>query len=162
MNYVLCITHNSTLITQNFMTRLIKWTPFMEEPFEEFDKLFNAVAPVGGVRGFVPAVDVYETKDAVVVETPLAGIDPEKVDVSIENDMLTVKGEQEQKSEVEEKNYYRKEVRAGSFYRTVALPTHVVGDKASASYENGILTISVPKAPEAKAKTVKVKVVRKK
>ena len=134
----------------------------MEEPFDEFDSLMKSMMPTGASRGFVPAVDVYETKDAVVVETPLAGVDPEHVDVSIENDILTIKGHEEQKSEVEEKNYYRKEVRTGSFYRSVALPTHVVGDKASASYENGVLKISVPKAPETKAKTIQVKVRSKK
>ncbi len=142
------------------MTRLIRWSPFIEEPFAEFDRLFgeNAQAMTGTGKGFVPAVDIYQTKDAVVVETPLPGVDPAKVEVSIENDVLTIKGEHEQKTEVEEKEYYRKEVRIGSFFRSVALPAHVVGDDAAAAYENGVLKITVPKAPEVKAKTVKVEV----
>lgn len=134
---------------------LIKWTPFIEPSFgEEFDKFFENWPTA---QGFTPAIDVYEDKDNVVVETPLAGIDPEKVDISIENDALTIKGEMEKKSEVEDKNYYRKEIRSGSFYRSVQLPNRVLGDEAVANYEKGILTIRIPKAPEAKPKTIKIK-----
>jgi len=139
------------------MSPLIKWTPFLE-PFEEMDKMFSELVPATRSQaGFVPAVDVYEDKDNVIVETQLAGVDPEKVDISIENDVLTIKGESEKKSEVEDKNYYRKEIRRGSFYRSVPLPTHVIGEKASAVAEDGVLKVSVPKAPEAKAKVIKIK-----
>ena len=88
----------------------------------------------------------------------MAGIDPEQVDVAMENDVLTIKGQTEKKSEVEDKNYYRKEMRAGSFYRSVALPARVAGDKAKATYEKGMLKIVIPKAEEAKPKTIKVEV----
>lgn len=143
------------------MSPIIKWTPFLE-PFEEMDKMFSDFMPAaGGYTGYMPAVDVYQDKDKVYVETQLAGIDPEKVDVSIENDVLIIKGENEKKSEVEDKNYYRKEIRRGSFYRSVPLPSHVAGDKATAEAVNGILKISVPKAPEAKPKTIKIKTVKK-
>ena len=108
-------------------------------------------------RGFTPALDLYPTKDSVVVEMPLSGIDPDKVNVNIENNVLTVSGSTEKKSEVDEKDYYRKEVRQGSFYRSTSLPTRVSGDKALASYENGILRITVPKASEAKPTSIKVK-----
>jgi len=113
-------------------------------------------------QGFTPAVDVYQDKDNVYVQTPLAGVNPEDVDVSIENDVLTVKGESKKESEVDEKNYYRKEIRQGSFYRSVALPAHVIGEKAQAESHEGMLKIVVPKAPEAKTKTIKVKVKGKK
>ncbi len=136
--------------------KLIKHPWF--EDWEDLDKVFTDLpAMVSGNKSFVPAIDLYQNKDNVIVETPLPGIDPEKVDVSIENDVLTIKGQSEQKKEVEEKDYYRKEVRTGSFYRNIALPTHVLGDKAEAQYENGILKITIPKAPEAKPKTIKVK-----
>jgi len=140
------------------MSPLIKWTPFLE-PFEDMDKMFSDFMPTlrGGQSGFVPAVDMYEDKDNVVVEAQLAGIDPEKVDISIENDVLCLKGESEKKSEVEEKNYYRKEISCGSFYRSVPLPTHVIGEKASAEAIDGVLKISIPKAPETKSKTIKIK-----
>ncbi len=140
------------------MSPLIKWTPFLE-PFEEMDKVFSDFAPSlrGAQSGFVPAIDMYEDKNNVIVETELAGIDPEKVDISIENDVLVIKGKSEKKSEVEEKNYYRKEIRGGSFYRSIPLPTHVIGEKASAEATDGVLMISIPKAPEAKPKTIKIK-----
>lgn len=144
------------------MSPLIKWTPFLE-PFEEMDKMFSELTPMAGrgQAGFIPAVDMYEDKDNVIVETQLAGIDPEKVDIAIKNDVLTIKGESEKKSEVEDKNYYRKEIRRGSFYRSIPLPTHVLGDRASAVAKDGVLKISVPKAPEAKPKLIKVKTVKK-
>lgn len=140
------------------MSALIKWTPFFE-PFEEMEKAFSEISPmVRGVQaGFVPAVDVYEDKDNVVVETQLAGIDPDKVNVSIENDVLCIKGESEKKSEVEDKNYYRKEIRRGSFYRSIPLPTHVDGDAATALASDGVLKITIPKAKENKVKTIEIK-----
>jgi len=144
------------------MSPLIKWTPFLE-PFEDMDKMFSEFMPTlrGREFGFMPAIDVYEDKNNVIVETQLAGVDPEKVDISIENDVLSIKGESEKKSEVEEKNYYRKEIRRGGFYRSVPLPAHVIGEKASAVAEDGVLKISVPKAPEAEPKRIKIKTKKK-
>ncbi len=141
---------------------LIKWTPFLE-PFEDMDKMFSELMPSARSMqaGFMPAVDVYEDKNNVIVETQLAGVDPEKVDISVENDVLSIKGESEKKSEVEEKNYYRKEIRRGSFYRSVPLPAHVAGEKASASAEDGVLKVVIPKALEAKPKTIKIKTKKK-
>lgn len=133
---------------------IIKWTPLFGN-FDELDKTFSDLSPA--ITGFTPAVDLYQTKDEVVIETPLTGIDPEKVDISIENDVLTIQGKSEKKTEVDENNYYRKEVRYGSFFRSVAMPTHVMGDKAKAEYENGMLKISIPKAPEAKIKKIAIK-----
>lgn len=136
---------------------LIKWTPFLSE-FDDMDKMMESMLPAvrGNQFGFTPAVDMYEDKDNIIVETQLGGIDPEKVDVSIENNILTIKGESQKKSEVEDKNYYRKEIRSGAFYRQIPLPTKVDGDKASAINEDGILKISIPKAPEVKPKTIKI------
>jgi len=136
---------------------IIKWTPFLE-PFEDMDKMFSEMLPAVAGRqiGFTPAVDMYEDKNQVIIETQLAGIDPEKVNIAIDNDVLTIKGESEKKSEVEDKNYYRQEIRRGAFFRSIPLPTKVVGDKATAITENGILKISVPKAPATKLKTIKI------
>jgi HSP20 family protein len=110
----------------------------------------------GNQYGFAPAIDMYEDKDDVVVEVQLGGIDPDKVDISIENNVLTIKGESEKKSEIDENNYYRKEIRRGSFYRAIALPTKVESEKAEAINQDGILKISVPKAAEIKPKTIKI------
>jgi len=138
---------------------LIKWTPFLaDSPFGEMDKMMSDTV---NQMGFSPALDIYEDKNNVVVETQLAGIDPEKVDISISNDVLTIKGEGEKKSEVEDKNYYRKEIRRGSFFRSVQLPTHVVGDKAAAVAADGVLKISVPKAALAKPKSIKIQTGKK-
>lgn len=135
---------------------LVRWTPMFPN-FGDLDKFLDDTS-WPNVSGFVPALDIYQTKDEVVVETPLAGIDPEKVNLSIENDVLTIEGKSEQKSEVDDKNYYRKEVRYGSFHRSVALPTAVNGDKAKATYEKGVLKVVIPKEERAKPKTVKVEV----
>lgn len=135
---------------------LIKWTPFFET-FDDMDKAFNNLSPMlRGADSFVPAVDMYEDQDNVIIETQLAGIDPGKVDISIENDILCLRGESEKKSEIDEKNYYRKEIRRGSFYRTIQLPSHVDGDQAVAVAESGVLKITVPKMPEAKPKQIKI------
>jgi HSP20 family protein len=142
---------------------LIKWTP-MYDPFEDMDKMLSDFMPSSksmaniSANGFTPAVDMYEDENNVIVETQLAGIDPEKVSISIENDILCIKGESEKKSEVEDKNYYRKEIRRGSFYRNIPLPTQVIGDQANAEAKDGVLKISIPKALELKPKTIKIQV----
>lgn len=138
---------------------LIKWSPFLSDNyFDDMDKMISEFMSISrGNKGFIPAVDMYEDNDNVVVETQLAGIDLEKINISIENDVLCIKGEGEKKTEVEEKNYYRKEIRRGNFYRSIPLPTRVDGDKASAVAEEGILKIYIPKASEAKPKSIKIK-----
>ncbi|NCP17040.1 Hsp20/alpha crystallin family protein [Candidatus Kuenenbacteria bacterium] len=133
---------------------LIKWTPMLD-PFNEMDRFFDSF-PSQGLSSFAPAVDVWEDENNVYVETPLPGVDPEKVNISVENDVLTIEGSAEKKSEVDEKNYYRKEVKYGSFHRAVALPSAVKADEAKAEYAAGVLKISVPKEERAKPKKVKV------
>lgn len=144
---------------------LIKWNPFINDgfAFDDMDNVFGEMLPAirSQQSGFTPALDMYEDQKNIVVETQLAGIDPEKVNISIENDILCIRGESEKKSEVEEKNYYRKEIRRGSFYRSIPLPTRVIGDKATAITEEGILKIIIPKADEVKAKTIKIQTNKK-
>ncbi len=132
------------------MRELIRWTPLLE-PFEEMDKFFS-----NSLSTLTPAVDVYEDNDAIVVETPLAGVSPQDVNISIENDVLTIEGKMEKKSELEEKNYYRKEVRQGAFHRSVGLPTAVKAEEAKATFKDGLLKITVPKADHVKPRTIKV------
>lgn len=140
---------------------LIKWTPLFD-PFQDLDRFWEGLPNLRQFSGFVPSLDIYQDKDNVVIEAPLAGINPEEVKISIENDVLTIEGQTEKKSEIDEKDYYRKEVRYGTFHRSVALPTAVNGDKAKAVYEDGILKITVPKEERVKAKAVKVEVKKKK
>lgn len=107
---------------------------------------------------FFPALDVYQDKDNVVAELSLPGIDPSKVDITIENDVLTVSGSSEDKQEVKREDYYRKEVRTGSFSRSVVLPMAVKGSDAQAHYDKGVLTITMPKEESVKPKKVTVSV----
>lgn len=133
---------------------------FPNRMFRDFDDMFEDFAgPMSGPMGqnFSPAVDVYEEGENVIVEAPLAGIDAEDLDISIENDVLSIQGSSEQKSEVDDKNYYRKEVRYGSFHRAVALPCAVDGDNAEAEYKDGVLKVTVPKAPQVTKKSIKIK-----
>ncbi|MBU0707601.1 Hsp20/alpha crystallin family protein [Patescibacteria group bacterium] len=136
--------------------RMIKWQPSMQ-PWEDMDRMMEEFMPTEK-HSFVPAIDVYQTKEAVVVETTLAGIKPEDVNISIENDVLTIEGRSEKKSEVDDKEYYRKEIRSGSFHRAIALPTAVKGDNAKAIFDNGVLKIMVPKEERVMPKTIKVQV----
>jgi len=135
---------------------IIKWTPMLD-PFNEMDRWMDNW-PSTGMANFAPAVDVWEDENNVYVETPLPGVNPEQVNIAIENDVLTIEGASEKKTEVDEKNYYRKEVRSGSFHRAVALPSGVRGDEAKAEYEKGVLKITMPKEERAKPKKVKVEV----
>lgn len=133
---------------------LIKWTPM-----DDMDRFWaDDWFPMRMPKVMTPAVDVYEDKDHVMVEAPLAGVDPKDVNIEIEDNILKISGQSEHKTEVDEKNYYRKEIRSGAFYRAVALPKAVKGDQASATYKDGILKITVPKAEEAKPKKISVTV----
>lgn len=128
----------------------------MPPMFQDMNDMFEDFPGMNLTGNFSPAVDVYEKDNQVVVETPLPGIDPEHLKISIENDVLSIEGSSEKKSEVDDKNYYRKEVRYGSFHRAVALPCSVDGDQADAQYKDGLLTVSIPKAAAVQKKTIKV------
>jgi HSP20 family protein len=130
----------------------------MYDIFEDIDDFFSNVPRRAIARSFAPAVNVRQTENEVIVETPLPGIDPDKVEITIENDVLTIQYKEEKKSEVEEKEYARYEWSTQSVHRTVALPVAVLGDEADATYDKGVLNVTVPKREEAKAKKVSVKV----
>lgn len=107
---------------------------------------------------FFPALDIYQDKDNVIAELAVPGIDPAKVDIVIENDVLTVSGSTEAKEEVKREDYYRKEVRTGSFSRSVVLPMAVKGNDAQAHYDKGVLTITMPKEESVKPKKIAVQI----
>lgn len=112
-------------------------------------------------KGFIPPIDVYQKGGAVVVETPLAGVDPKDVEIIVEGGVLTVRGKTEHRTEVDEKDYLYKEVRYGAFQRKVALPAPVLGEQASAESEHGMLRITIPKVEQGEKKSVKVEVKKK-
>ena len=125
---------------------LIPWSPFLDT----FESLENT--------NFLPAIDVYEDHDKVVVEASLAGISPEDVNISVKDDIFTLEGTRKETSEIDEKNYYRKEVRTGSFHRSVILPDSVQADKADAHFENGLLKVILPKETQSKSKNIEIKI----
>ncbi len=136
---------------------LIKWTPMMPDFMDDFDSMMDWQG-WGKGGGFVPAVDVWQDDQNVYVECPLAGIDPKDVDVSVENDVLSIQGKTEKKSEVDEKEYYRKEVRRGSFHRSVPLPAAVDSAKVKAEFKNGVLNVVLPKEEKVKPKKIDIAV----
>ena len=106
----------------------------------------------------MPSIDVYEEKDSVVVKAELPGMTKEDIEVNLEGENLTIKGEKKEDTEVKEDNYYRRERSYGSFLRTVALPSEVKQDEVKASFKDGILEIRMPKTEAAKKKSVSVKI----
>jgi HSP20 family protein len=102
-------------------------------------------------------LDIYQTKDDVVVKATLPGMKPEEVDISITGDTLTIKGEHKEEQEVKEAEYIRREHRYGIFSRTVTLPVAIQSEKAQAAFDNGMLVLTLPKAEAMKPKQIKVK-----
>ncbi len=147
------------------MARLTTWEPFREliSLREAMDRLFeeSLVRPrAGWLWPYGPetlAVDMYETPENVVVKTAIPGVKPEDIDITITGDTLTIKGEVKAEEEVKRENYIRQERRYGAFSRSLTLPTKVEAEKAKAEFENGILTLTLPKAEEVKPKVIKVK-----
>ena len=137
---------------------IIKWEPFRDMDRFFDDDLFSM--PQIFRTGWDLAVDIFDEGESVVAEMTLPGIDPDKVDITVEDDYLKVAGRREEETEEKKKNYYSKEIRRGSFERVVKLPTSVAGDKAAAEYKNGVLRIKIPKRDEAKPKKVKVSVTK--
>lgn len=101
-------------------------------------------------------MDVFETNDSYVVKAAIPGVDPKDVDISIDDDVLTISGEFEQKDESKEENYIRREMHYGSFRRSLRLPPTVDADKANAEFEHGIMKLTLPKRPEARARSLKI------
>ena len=101
-------------------------------------------------------VDVFETDTNVVVKAALPGLNPEDVEASVSDGVLTLKGETKADEKSEGENYYRREIRYGSFSRSIPMPVEVVGEKAEAEFKDGVLTVTLPKAEEARPKTIKI------
>jgi HSP20 family protein len=102
-------------------------------------------------------IDVYQTDDSIVIKSTIAGVKPEDLDVSINNDMVTIKGERKTEEKVSAENYYYQECYWGSFSRSVVLPVDIISEKAEAALKNGILTIRLPKADTNKVKKIQVR-----
>ena len=117
--------------------------PKNQNPFEDVDPT-SLLPELRGVQGFIPAVDVYEDGEHVIVETALAGVDPKDVELTVESGILTITGKHEHRTEVDEKDYLYKEVRYGAFQRKVQLPVPVIAGEAATTSEHGLLRITIP------------------
>ncbi len=102
-------------------------------------------------------IDVYQTEGEIVIKSTIAGVKPEDLDVAINNDMVTIRGERKNEEMVGAENYYYQECYWGSFSRSVVLPVDIIAEKAEASLKNGILTIRLPKADVNKVKKIQVR-----
>jgi HSP20 family protein len=145
------------------MVNLVRWEPFREviSLRQAMDRLFED-SFVGLPRltmdgsGEFP-IDIYQDKKNLVVKAALPGVKPEELDITIADDILTIRGEHKEEQESEEDDYIHRERYYGAFSRSVAIPTKVKSDKAEASFEEGVLTLTLPKAGEIKPRQVKVK-----
>jgi len=104
-----------------------------------------------------PQMDVSETKDSLIVKLEVPGMDPKDIQISLQENLLTVKGEKRQEQEEKEEHYHRVERTYGMFTRSVRLPVTVDGSKVAASFKNGLLTVTLPKTPTSKGTTIPIK-----
>src|ERR1700740_656544 len=149
------------------MTVLTRWDPFRELNVlqDRLNRIFQEYAPRGDPEltagNFVPPVDIYEDEQNVTLKVELPGVDPKDVDVKVENNTLTIRGERKFEKEEREENFHRVERRYGSFVRSFTLPNSVDTYNTRADYENGVLKVQLAKRAEAKPKQIKVNVGQK-
>jgi HSP20 family protein len=142
------------------------WTPFWQLSTlrDEIDRLFES--PMAEftrgsqqfLGGWLPAVDLYEDKETVIVKAELPGMKKEEIVISLHEGVLTLSGERKLEEKFHDSEVHRSERFVGRFQRTVTLPYPVKGDKVSASYKDGLLTVTLPKTEESKPKQIKVNV----
>jgi HSP20 family protein len=134
---------------KEFSTLSNRLSRLMESPREEQNDFLGAWSPV---------VDIFDKGGEVVIHAELPGIKKEDIDVRVENNVLTLRGKKERKEEVKEEGYFRAERVYGSFSRSFSLPTSVEVSKIAAEYKDGVLTLHLPKAEEAKPRQIEVKI----
>ncbi len=144
------------------MQVLTPWTgltTLKKEMDRLFDRFWEMDFPeLPSLRGeWGPTLDLSETKDALVVKAEIPGIDPKEINVSLQEQVLTIKGEKRQEKEEKDEHYYRMERSYGAFARSIRLPVPVDGSKVNATFKNGLLTITLPKTPAAKGTTIPIK-----
>jgi HSP20 family protein len=127
----------------------------MDRVFEDFAPNRNWRAGEGGDLTF--PIDLSEAEDKVLVKAVLPGVKPEEVDISVSENVLTIKGETQTEETSEKENFYRREIRYGSFSRSIPLPTRVDYEKAEADFADGVLTVSLPKAEDVRPKSIKIR-----
>jgi HSP20 family protein len=141
------------------MNVLTRWDPLQE--MLDFHRAMDMVRQRTGASGegqqqFDLSMDIYETPDAYEIEASVPGVKPEDVEITLNNNVLTIRGETKMENEKEEKNYHLRERRVGAFVRSITLPTSINADAIEAHYDNGVLKLRLPKAEEAKPKRIQV------
>jgi HSP20 family protein len=147
------------------MTLITRWDPYRELATlqDRMNRLFQETASSGetsltNTGAFIPPVDVYEDEHGLRLKLEVPGIDEKDLDVRIENNILTIRGERKFEKEEKEENFHRIERRYGSFVRSFTLPNTVDAEKVSAEYKNGVLSLVLAKKAEAKPKQIKVNI----
>jgi HSP20 family protein len=138
-----------------------RWEPFAElmSLRDAMDRLFEEgfTRPTELMGLGTMPIDVYQTDKDVIVKANIPGVKPDDIDINVVGDTLTIKGERKAEEKIERQNYFYQERRFGTFSRTLTLPVPVQTDKADARFENGVLTLTLPKAEEAKAKKIAIR-----
>ena len=146
------------------MKTLTRWEPFrgvislQEQVNRLFNDAFERQGEESSLTAWAPAVDIYETEHELVVKADLPDVDPKDLDIRVENNVLTIRGERKFEKRVNEENYLRVERAYGSFARSFTLANTVNSDAIKADYQNGVLTLTIPKKEEAKPKQIKINV----
>jgi len=146
------------------MRTIARWEPFrgVSTLQDQINRLFNDTFERTGeesnLTAWAPAVDIYETEQELVVKADLPDVDPKDLDIRVENNILTIRGERKFEKKVNEENYLRVERSYGSFARSFTLANTVNSEAIKAEYHNGVLTLNIPKREEAKPKQIKVNV----
>jgi HSP20 family protein len=144
----------NTLSTEPYRTA----STLQEQINRLFSDSFGRSTEEGNLTSWAPPVDIHETEHELVVKADLPDIDPQALDIRVENNILTIRGERKFEKKVEDKNYLRIERAYGAFSRSFALSNTVNADAIKAEYKNGVLTLTIPKREEAKPKQIKVNV----
>lgn len=145
------------------MNNITKWEPVRDflSLRDAMDQLFDEMITQPGGQGagsrVVPAIDMYQTDESVVVKASLPGINPDDLKISVTGDLLSIQGDYVNETEEKQATYHIRERRWGSFARSISLPVPVQSEKAKAEYENGILSLTLPKAEQVRPKTITVK-----
>jgi len=111
---------------------------------------------VSGVGDWTPAVDILETDHEITIKAELPGVEAKDVSISLDNNVLTLKGERRTEKEIRKENYHRMERACGSFHRSFAIPAFVDSENVKAEFRNGLLTITLPKKDSAKGRSIEV------
>jgi HSP20 family protein len=131
--------------------------PFRQEMEDLMHRFFGEEWGEGkGVKAWAPRVDMEESDKEIVVKADLPGVDPKAVEITVEGGVLTVRGERKEEKEEKKKNYHRVERFTGSFCRSITLPPGADAEKVTATSTNGVVTITIPKTPEAQPKKISV------